>query len=225
MSVIQSKIATTTASTALACTFDLPVKAGNTVVAIFTTLTVPTSPTVDDNQGNGNYAIVTNDGTGTRELTMHYKPNVAASGTFTVTFHSTNSIASSLVILEIAGVTASLDNFNGTGSGTGTTVTTGSVTPTVVGTIVIAAFVHGSASNLTITPSATYTQVQENEGGATTAPIGVECQTRPLASAGTATWTISSSATYASVIASFKLRDTFPAAYAPSKRVNAAYRM
>jgi hypothetical protein len=207
MGLLQSKEVVVTSATSASVTFDVTPRAGNTIVVAYSTKGVITGESVTDNAGNGSYSLVTEDSlnAGVNSVHLFYKANIATTSSFQVTVSTTGSaISFAVVIMEIDGQATPLNEFSGAGSGTSTTPTTGSITTTANNTFVVGAFTH-AGSDMTITPGSSWYEVQENEGGTTTAALGVEFKTGDIATY-QATWTLGTTAAYCSVIGSFKLR-------------------
>lgn len=196
-SVVQSKRGQLSASTAaVSVSFDSLPTVGNLVVCCVGMYRSDAgSFTYSDNQSGNTWAEARaqNNNTDSIRATIAYALVVGSSGTFTVTVDASTGTDSykTVALVELSGNASSsvLGNVGG-GSGNSGTASTGAVSTTVDGEIVIACMTH-AGSNRTITEGGGFTLILEHEDGTTDMPISATYQTGATGSY-TATWTFTS---------------------------------
>jgi hypothetical protein len=214
VSVAQEKACNTAgaAVASLACSFDVTPTATRAVVASCTYYNFNNTivATVTDNQGNPTYTeVATLQNAAHSQPSLHVVPNIASTGTFTVTCAVSTNTYIVLHIYELSGAaTSSIVDASGTnavdaGSSTGTVSTSGATT--VADSIAIAAFAFQSAG--TNTAGTGYTLLQSTTNVGTTV-MGDSDEYKVLSATGSQTaeinFGISQANGYAAVIATFK---------------------
>lgn len=174
-------------------TFAVAVTNGNSVLVA---LTVDGSSIPTPSDGTNTYTQIVSDYTGTSSAIYRATNVTGAPSSVSVTSGSCTAI----VAYEVAGLATGDDGTN-SGTGTGTSVTTNSVTTTGGGILIS---VMGHATSGTITPTGSgWTQGYEYEPYNT---MNINSERQLSASAGTFTdtWTVANSAGWSAVIAAFK---------------------
>ncbi len=167
----------------------------------------PDTYTVTDNQSGNTYSPLTrkNSSDANSGVQWFYAKNVNASGTFTITVHFATNVSSvAAAISEWSGCdTTSPFDVENTNGGTGTAVTTGSMTPANANSLYVGVM-GTTAGNVSIGEA--LTKIAERENGGTGAVIAVEY----TVSSGAINpgWTMGSSVTWAACGATFKPAST-----------------
>jgi hypothetical protein len=205
--LVQSKTGFATGADSYSLSFDSTPTAGNLIVCGVGAYNGVTTCTASDNQGNTWAQAVQrlSGGTGERS-SLHYAVATTSSGTFTVTVNPSGASSDiTIVIAEFSGNASSsvLGNTNN-GGGTSTSPSSGSVSTTESGELVVGNVSH-AGSDRTITEGGGWTLIREDEGGSAHMPISMIYQIVPSASSVTATWTLGTGAVeWMAVAAAFK---------------------
>lgn len=177
---------------------------GNLVIVVVTrhgaTVTTPT-----DNQTGNTYTLIgsiqtTNSNGLTDFMGVYYAKNINSTGTFSIT-----GTSPSMAIFEYSGcdTTAPLDK-SAQATGTGTTPTTGSVTPSVNGCLLFVSEVDLNTNNTVNTAGTDFTMQEHLDDNATHERLQTEHYIQPTAAAHVGNMTIDLSCDWAITMGVFK---------------------
>ncbi len=204
ISLVQSKGSIVIASDSGNLSFDATPTVGNLIlVAVSSWQGDLGTGAVTDNQGNTYTRRPKQEFATDADVAIFSAIASTASGTFTITVNPTGASCDfTFSIAEFSGVNA--DPFDGqtSGTGTGTSVSSGSLLPSVNNCLWVGAMTHGTTD--TSIQETNGTLIYENQGGSSNMPLSFVYKVQTTAASEAATWTIGASATWGAVIASFK---------------------
>jgi len=181
--------------------FGSNVTAGNTIIAPAATIgTEPQTGAVTDTLSNSYARDVSIDPASSSRNTSIFRASGIAGGACTVTLDVTGTAWQNLVISEWSGMAAAPLDGTATGEGNDAAPVTGSFSPSGPCTI-IGMLTHDNIT-ISITPGATYTQLDEAEDFGASFPFGAEYK-QVAAGTYTADWSVGSTPTWVCCAAAY----------------------